>query len=86
MEHCAGIDVSLELSSVCVVDTQRRIAKETKVASESEALLQVLRTDSICSFDVGLAPGGPAALITQAINSRVFARTDCPSFIMPLMP
>jgi hypothetical protein len=25
MEHYAGIDVSLELSSVCVVDTQGRI-------------------------------------------------------------
>jgi transposase len=34
MEYYAGIDVSLELSSVCVVDTQGRIVKETKIASE----------------------------------------------------
>jgi transposase len=39
MEHYAGIDVSLELSSVCVVDTQGKIVKETKVASEPEALV-----------------------------------------------
>src|SRR5271170_2480050 len=39
MEHYAGIDVSLELSSVWVVDTQGRIVKETKVASEPEALV-----------------------------------------------
>ena len=39
MEHYAGIDVSLELSSVCVVDAQGKIMRETKVASEPEALL-----------------------------------------------
>jgi transposase len=33
MEHYAGIDVSLELSSVCVVDAQGKILKEAKVAS-----------------------------------------------------
>jgi transposase len=31
MEHYAGIDMSLELSSVCVVDAQGRVVKETKV-------------------------------------------------------
>ncbi len=36
MEHYAGIDVSLELSSVCVVDTQGKIVKEAKVASDPE--------------------------------------------------
>ena len=39
MEHYAGIDVSLELSSVCVVDGQGKIVKEAKVASEPEALV-----------------------------------------------
>ena len=39
MEHYAGIDVSLELSSVCGVDAAGRIIRETKVASEPEALL-----------------------------------------------
>ncbi len=39
MEHYAGIDVSLEASSVCVVDAQGRIVREAKVASEPEALI-----------------------------------------------
>ena len=39
MEHYAGIDVSLELSSVCVVDTQGKIVKEAKVASDPEDLI-----------------------------------------------
>ena len=39
MEHYAGIDVSLALSSVCVVDATGRIVREAKVASEPEALI-----------------------------------------------
>jgi transposase len=39
VEHYAGIDVSLELSSICVVDAQGRIVQEAKVASEPEALV-----------------------------------------------
>ena len=34
MEHYAGIDVSLECSSVCVVDGSGKIVRETKVESE----------------------------------------------------
>ena len=39
MEHYAGIDVSLESASVCVVDASGRIVREAKVASEPEALI-----------------------------------------------
>jgi predicted NBD/HSP70 family sugar kinase len=39
MEHYAGIDVSLERSSVCVVDATGKIVREAKVASEPEALV-----------------------------------------------
>ena len=39
MEHYAGIDVSLELSSVCVVDANGKIVREGKVASEPEPLI-----------------------------------------------
>src|SRR5947207_15666864 len=39
MDHYAGIDVSLECSSVCVVEASGKIVRETKVASEPEALI-----------------------------------------------
>ena len=39
MEHYAGIDVSLESVSVCVVDGSGRIVCEAKVASEPEVLI-----------------------------------------------
>jgi len=38
MEYYAGIDVSLESSSLCVVDATGRIVREAKVASEPETL------------------------------------------------
>ena len=43
MEHFAGIDVSLEQSSVCVVDAAGKIVREAKVASEPEALVRFFR-------------------------------------------
>jgi transposase len=39
MNHTAGIDVSLEYASVCVLDDSGKIVREGKVASEPEALL-----------------------------------------------
>ena len=39
MEHYAGIDVSLELSSVCIVDAKGKIVREAKVASDPDALV-----------------------------------------------
>lgn len=40
MEHYAGLDVSLELSSVCIVDERGTIVRETKVPSEPEDLVR----------------------------------------------
>ena len=39
MDHYAGIDVSLEYSSVCVVDVSGKIIREGKVLSEPAALI-----------------------------------------------
>ena len=38
MKHYAGIDVSLNSSTVCVVDESGKIVRETKVASEPVAV------------------------------------------------
>ena len=47
MENYAGIDVSLELSSVCVVDAQSKILKEAKVASDPTPWLTFLRRSAL---------------------------------------
>jgi transposase len=39
MNHYVGIDVSLEASSVCVVDGNGKIVREGKIVSEPDALI-----------------------------------------------
>jgi transposase len=48
MEHCAGLDVSVKDTSVCIVDDVGKIVREVKVASEPDDLLQVLRDPAYC--------------------------------------
>jgi transposase len=57
MEHYAGIDVSLERSSVCIVDTQGKIVKEAKVASEPEALVDFFGSLHFAVKRIGLEAG-----------------------------
>jgi transposase len=42
MDHFAGLDVSVKVSSVCIVDEMGKVVREVRVASEPEALLAVL--------------------------------------------
>ena len=55
MDHYAGIDVSLEQSSVCVVDAPGRIVREAKVASEPEAVITFLRGLTLPLACIGLS-------------------------------
>jgi transposase len=57
MEHYVGIDVSLELSSVCVVDAQGKIVKEAKVASDPEALVAFFGALGFAVKRIGLEAG-----------------------------
>src|SRR5947208_14391479 len=57
MEHYAGIDVSLERSSVCVVDATGKIVREAKVASEPEALVAFFGQLGLSLTRVGLEAG-----------------------------
>jgi transposase len=57
MAYFAGLDVSVKETSVCIVDDAGKIVREVRVASEPEALLQVL-TNPIYRFKrVGLEAG-----------------------------
>jgi transposase len=57
MEHYAGIDVSLEQSSVCVVDATGKIVREAKVASEPEALAILFQQLGMPVTRIGLEAG-----------------------------
>src|SRR3954454_14890592 len=57
MEHYAGIDVSLDSASVCIVDAQGKILKEAKVASEPEALIAWFAAHGTPMARIGLEAG-----------------------------
>ena len=57
MDHFAGLDVSVKETSVCIVDDTGRIVREVKVASEPEALLQVLSNPAYHFKRIGLEAG-----------------------------
>src|SRR5256885_142448 len=57
MDHYAGIDVSLECSSVCVVDASGKIVREGKVASEPAALIVWFAAPGFGLARIGLEAG-----------------------------
>jgi transposase len=57
MRHYAGIDVSLELSSVCVLDEAGKVVREAKVPSDPEALVRFLHGLGLALERVGLEAG-----------------------------
>ena len=73
MEHFAGIDVSLELSSVCVVDATGRIVREAKVASEPEALVAWFGGLGIEVARIGLEAGPLSQWLFAAMRDAGFA-------------
>jgi transposase len=73
MNHYAGIDVSLECSSVCVVDVNGNILREARVASEPGALIAWFRS---CGFDlerIGLEAGPLSQWLFAAMKAAGLA-------------
>src|SRR2546430_12604027 len=57
MDYFAGLDVSVKETSVCIVDDAGKIVREARVASEPEALLQVLTNPAYRFKRIGLEAG-----------------------------
>jgi transposase len=57
MDYYAGLDVSLELTSVCLVDQRGEVVREAKVASEPEALVRFLAEQQLPIVRVALEAG-----------------------------
>ena len=57
MEHYVGIDVSLERSSVCVVDVGGKIVAEAKIESHPDAIINFLRKLGLSIERIGLEAG-----------------------------
>jgi transposase len=84
MEFYAGIDVSLKDSSVCVVDATGRIVRETKVASEPEALVAWFRGLGLEVTRIGLEAGPlsqwlHAGLSEAGLEAVLLGRSTAPT-------
>ena len=71
MDHFAGLDVSVKETSICIVDDTGRIVREVKVASEPEALLQVLGNPIYRFKRIGLEAGPLSQWLFSALADRV---------------
>ena len=72
MDHYAGIDVSLEQSSICVVDATGQIVREVKVASEPEALIGFLVGLALPRARIGLEAGPLSQWLQAALVKAGF--------------
>ena len=73
MNHYVGIDVSLEASSVCVVDGNGKIACEGKIVSEPDALIVWLRDLKVELTRIGLEAGPPSQWLYAAMRQAGLA-------------
>ena len=89
MDHFAGLDVSVKETSVCIVDDTGRIVREAKVASEPDALLQVLTNGAYRFKRIGLEAGPLSqwlfdGYILDPASAAVHARGNDPGFGAPV--
>ena len=73
MNYYAGIDVSLECSSVCVVDADGKIVREAKVASEPEALIAWFGSLGLSLARIGLEAGPLSQWLFAALRDAGLA-------------
>lgn len=72
MELYVGIDVSLQDSSVCIVDRDGKVVRERKVMSDPDALAQALRDDGCASARIGLEAGALSGWLHDGLKEKGF--------------
>lgn len=72
MTYFAGIDVSLAESSICVVDSDGKIIREVKVASDPEALARFFREAGFVVSRIGLEAGSLSQWLHEGLTRAGF--------------
>ncbi len=70
MKYYAGLDVSMEETAVCVVDSEGEVVSEAKVASEPEAIAGYLAPWSKSLAKVGHEAGGLSPWLHAGLQGR----------------
>ena len=75
MDYYAGIDVSLEWSSACVVNAKGEVMKEVKVESDPEALVAFFRSLGFAVTRIGLEAGPLSQWLYAGLTQAGFETT-----------
>jgi transposase len=57
MEHYVGLDVSLKLTAICIIDRTGKIEREGVVASDPEAIATFIKSSAPHVVRIGLETG-----------------------------
>ena len=68
MEHYVGLDVSLKLTAICIVDQTGKIEREGMVASNPEAITAFIKSHAPHVARVGLETGATATWLWTELN------------------
>ena len=68
--HYVGLDVSLDLTSICVVDEAGAIVWRGKCASEPDAIEHAIRAHAPAAVRIGLETGQLSNWLTRSLRQR----------------
>jgi transposase len=68
MEHYVGLDVSLKLTAICIVDRTGKIEREGVVSSDPEAIAIFIKSHAPHVVRVGLETGATATWLWTELN------------------
>jgi transposase len=69
MEHYVGLDVSLKLTAICIVDQTGKIVREGMVPSDPEAIAGFIQSHAPHVARVGLETGATATWLWNELNA-----------------
>ena len=68
MEHYVGLDVSLKLTAICIVDRTGKIEREGVVASNPEAIAAFIKSHAPHVARIGLETGATSTWLWTELN------------------
>ena len=68
MEHYVGLDVSLKLTAICIVDRTGKIVREGVVTSDPETIAAFIKSHAPHVVRVGLETGATATWLWTELN------------------
>jgi transposase len=77
MEHYVGLDVSLKLTAICIVDRTGKIEREGEVASDPEALAAFIKSYAPNVVRIGLETGPTATWLWTELRKQGLLPVIC---------